>query len=46
MNVDTFREAMQAVSDGVADYAVIPIDNSSAGMVNDTYDLLQELIIT
>ena len=42
MNVDTFMEAMQAVSDGVADYAVIPIDNSSAGMVNDTYDLLQE----
>lgn len=42
MNVDTFREAMEAVSDGVADYAVIPIDNSSAGMVNDTYDLLQE----
>ena len=26
MNVDTFREAMEAVSDGVADYAVIPIE--------------------
>lgn len=42
INVDTFREAMEAVSNGEADYAVIPIDNSSAGMVNDTYDLLQE----
>ena len=42
MNVDTFREAMEAVKNGEADYAVIPIDNSSAGMVNDTYDLLQE----
>ena len=42
INVDTFREAMEYVSNGTADYAVIPIDNSSAGMVNDTYDLLQE----
>lgn len=41
-NVDTFRAAMEAVSRGEADYAVIPIDNSSAGMVSDTYDLLQE----
>lgn len=41
-NVGTFREAMDAVRKGRADYAVIPIDNSSAGMVNDTYDLLQE----
>lgn len=42
INVDTFRAAMEAVSNGTADYAVIPIDNSSAGMVSDTYDLLQE----
>lgn len=41
-NVRTFRDAMEAVRNGQADYAVIPIDNSSAGMVNDTYDLLQE----
>lgn len=41
-NVETFRDAMEAVSEGRADYAVIPIDNSSAGMVNDTYDLLQK----
>lgn len=33
---------MEKVSIGEADYAVIPIDNSSAGMVSDTYDLLQE----
>lgn len=42
VNVDTFRSAMEYVSTGQADYAVIPIDNSSAGMVSDTYDLLQE----
>ncbi|MGN0369740.1 MAG: prephenate dehydratase [Butyrivibrio sp.] len=42
INVDSFRDAMEAVSNLEADYAVIPIDNSSAGMVSDTYDLLQE----
>ena len=42
INVNTFRDAMEKVSIGEADYAVIPIDNSSAGMVSDTYDLLQE----
>lgn len=42
INVESFREAMQKVASGEADYGVIPIDNSSAGMVSDTYDLLQE----
>lgn len=42
INVKTFRDAMEMVSMGKADYAVIPIDNSSAGIVSDTYDLLQE----
>ncbi len=39
-NVQTWREAMEAVSGGKADYAVLPIENSTAGMVNDVYDLL------
>ncbi len=42
VNVKTFRDAMELVSRGEADYAVIPIDNSTAGIVSDTYDLLQE----
>ena len=42
INVKTFRDAMELVSKGDADYAVIPIDNSSAGIVSDTYDLLKE----
>lgn len=42
INVDTFRQAMEYVQEQKADYAVIPVDNSSAGMVSDTYDLLQE----
>lgn len=41
-NVTTFREAMEAVRDGKADYAVLPIENSTAGTVNDVYDLLFE----
>ncbi len=42
VSVDSFREAMEMVHKGSADYAVIPIDNSSAGMVSTTYDLLDE----
>ncbi len=42
MNVRTFREAMEYIRDGKAEYAVLPIDNSTAGIVNDTYDLLLE----
>lgn len=40
--VQTWREAMEAVSEGKADYAVLPIENSTAGMVAGVYDLLQE----
>lgn len=29
--VRTFREAMEAIEDGAADYAVLPIENSTAG---------------
>ena len=41
-HVRTFREAMEAIEDGAADYAVLPIDNSSAGAVTEVYDLLVE----
>ena len=39
-HVDQWREAMEAIADGEADYAVLPIENSSAGIVADNYDLL------
>lgn len=41
-NVTTFRDAMKYVRDGKADYAVLPFENSSAGIVTDVYDLLVE----
>ncbi len=41
-HVDTWREAMQAIQQGDADYAVLPIENSSAGVVAENFDLLLE----
>lgn len=39
-HVSTFGDAMKEVEEGKADFAVLPIENSSAGAVVDTYDLL------
>ena len=33
---------MEAIEEGSADYAVLPIENSTAGTVNEMYDLLDE----
>ncbi|MBR5127461.1 MAG: prephenate dehydratase [Roseburia sp.] len=41
-HVDTWRDAMEAIKNGDADYAVLPIENSSAGIVSENYDLLVE----
>ncbi len=41
-HVRTFRDAMEAIEEGAADYAVLPIENSTAGAVNEVYDLLVE----
>ena len=39
-HVPTFEESMNALSGGRADFAVIPIENVSTGVVADVYDLL------
>jgi chorismate mutase/prephenate dehydratase len=45
---ETFRAAAASVRDGEADLALLPIENSTAGSINETYDLLAEggLVIT
>lgn len=41
-HVDTWRDAMEAIKHGEADYAVLPIENSSAGIVGENFDLMLE----
>ena len=41
-HVRTFRDAMEAIEEGAADYAVLHIENSTAGPVIEMYDLLDE----
>jgi chorismate mutase/prephenate dehydratase len=41
-HVATWDDAMKEVEEGRADYAVLPIENSSAGAVTDNYDLLMK----
>lgn len=37
-----FEEAAAAVEDGEVDVGILPIENTTAGSINDTYDLLNE----
>lgn len=41
-HVKTWKDAMETITQGKADYAVLPIENSTAGSVYDNYDLLKE----
>ena len=38
-----FREMLEALGDGKVDYAVLPIENSIAGSINESYDLLAHM---
>ncbi|HIT32281.1 MAG TPA: prephenate dehydratase [Candidatus Enterenecus stercoripullorum] len=40
--VEQFEHAFQALRDGRADYAVLPIENSSTGAIRQIYDLLSQ----
>lgn len=44
--VDSWRDALEAVKCGKADFAVLPIENSTAGVVAENYDLLAEYELT
>ena len=41
-SVQKFRDAMEVIEEGSADFAVLPIENSSAGTVDEVIDLLVE----
>jgi chorismate mutase/prephenate dehydratase len=38
---DSFAEALAAVESGAAGYALLPIENTTAGSINQTYELLR-----
>ena len=38
--VSSWEDVLYAVEDGSCDYGVLPVENSSAGSVNEVYDLL------
>ena len=42
IGVDATSKQQEAIKNGDADYAVLPIENSTAGIVADIYDLLVE----
>ena len=39
----SFKAMLEAVKNGMADYAVLPIENSIAGSINENYDLLAKM---
>ncbi len=41
-HVESWRDAMEAIAGREADYAVLPIENSSTGIVSENFDLLAE----
>ncbi|MCR4694250.1 MAG: prephenate dehydratase [Pseudobutyrivibrio sp.] len=41
-HVDSWRDAMDAIFSGRADYAVLPIENSNVGSIEENFDLLSE----
>ena len=41
-HVETWKDAMEVIKNGDADFAVLPIENSTAGIVSENYDLLVE----
>jgi chorismate mutase/prephenate dehydratase len=36
----TFEQVVDAVEDGSADFGILPVENTTAGSINDVYDLL------
>lgn len=41
-NVEKFEDVFKAVIDGKCKYGVVPVENSSTGIVNESYDLFEK----
>lgn len=41
LGCDSFHDIVHSVETGHADYALLPIENTSSGSINEVYDLLQ-----
>lgn len=41
LGCDSFNDIVNAVETGHADYALLPIENTSSGSINEVYDILQ-----
>jgi chorismate mutase / prephenate dehydratase len=40
VGLNTFEQVVDAVEDGDADYGILPVENTTAGSINEVYDLL------
>jgi prephenate dehydratase len=38
----SFADVFRAVASGMADYGLVPVENSQSGSINETYDLLRQ----
>lgn len=45
VGLPTFEEAFAAAASGACDYACLPVENSIAGSINQTYDLLTDSVL-
>ncbi|NQZ11063.1 MAG: chorismate mutase [Algicola sp.] len=46
LGCSSFNEITQKVETGQADYALLPIENTSSGSINEVYDLLQHTTLS
>lgn len=43
---ESFQQMLEAVKSGAADYGMLPIENTTAGSINEAYDLLARMNLT
>ena len=46
VGTETFAQALSMVEEGEVVYAFLPIENTTAGSINQTYDLLRQTALT